>query len=327
VSTYPATMSKRFAKASAVGVAAVLVVAGLAAVGFTRGNINEAHPSSHPHRRRLRRLVQKSPSPLYDENVPAALRGLEVVSAEDEGFLPTSAPVIVEHWPAATGAPQEVLAAPLAATQTPLAAEESTNLVHTESNTATANHAITVSAVLVGFIALLVVGVYLVKLHLSTHRTAQRSNKTDAGDTEDPSDTDFPSIIDVGQQSSHDDDDLMLTEHRDYPLKDKSSNATESRRRYDASSTLPTTSEHSTYSNTTRSEQPLPVPLPRLKCPKLDRVSPKLTHKSSPSRHGRHTRTVTFDLSSGNGETESAIVRQMKQAAAALNGETTIVEV
>jgi hypothetical protein len=157
---------------------------------------------------------------------------------------------------------------------------------------------ITVIAVLLAFLAVLIVGVYIARLHVSAHRGGSQSGKMNSGDTEDPSDTDLPSIINV------DNHELMIAESRQYGV---ASNG------YDCDETAAARGTSSL-----RPSQPA-VPLPRLKCPKLDQVSSKSARKSR-SRHGKST--GTRELSSADNE-ESPIVRQMKQAAAALNFDTT----
>jgi hypothetical protein len=316
-------MSRRFA----VVAAAIIVLTGLAGYVFNRGI--DSRQQSDSKTRRRRRLVLLSPNSLYNEDVPPALRSLEEGSVPSE--VPTSAPVIVEYWPTESGpeptgesenatslsaaigesdtVPEatpnaQVTTAHNATTPTentalptsPQATEKADNRAAASKSSAD-KYKVTVIAVLLAFFALLIVGVYIARLHLSAHRGGSQSGKMNSGDTEDPSDTDFPSIIDV------DNHELMIAESRQYG--DSTG--------YDCEEPAAARGTAATL----RPSQPA-VPLPRLKCPKLD--SSKSARKSR-SRHGQAARTR--ELSSAEHEVESPIVRQMKQAAAALNFDTT----
>jgi hypothetical protein len=323
-------MSRRFAVAAA----AIIVLTGLAAFVFNRGI--DSTPQSSSTRRR-RRLVLLSPSSLYSEDVPPALRSLQ--EGSDPSEVPTSTPVMVEYWPTdsyvqpagesenstslpadtpvivqsdtampkATSSNAQATAAHNATTPTehvgntasPQGTEKPDNGAATASKSSADKYKFTVIAVLLAFLALLIVGVYIARLYLSSHRGGSKSGKMNSGDTEDPSDTDFPSIIDV------DNHELMIAESRQYGTNIG----------YDC--------EETALARCTASPRPSQsaVPLPRLKCPKLDQVSSKSARKSR-SRRGKTTGTRET-LSSAENEAESPIVRQMKQAAAALNFDTT----
>lgn len=284
------------------------------------------------------RLVHLETTPLYDEDLHPTVRFLDL---EQQDEVPTTAPVIVEYWPdnsspvdtITTGPsaeryeivdekpveiPESVpsqIPNPIDSTATSTSTDinpQSATMEGNSSGATVAKYAIFVTAGLVGLLAFLAVGVYIARLNFKARLAGVDSGKTQGSqDTEDHSDTDLPSYIDVehGSGGNRGDDSGRrdIEDRRDIHV-----------------SPLPSSSQHSDQSasqNRQQSLRPSNVHLPSLQCPKLDRTNQK-NHADKVSRpQSRKTVHSKQNLYDDENTGESRIVRDMKQAAAALNGE------